>query len=77
MRVLSVVRARAAARGGVFGTADVAAVVGAGGVRTGWPESTAAFIVSRLLDEQRPLSGVAPPLECWERGLWQRKTGAL
>ena len=71
MRDVHVVRARAAARGGLLGTAGVA-VVGAGGVRIGWSESTAAYIVSRLLlcCEQRLLSGVAPaPLECWQRPL--------
>ena len=36
MRDVRVVRARAAVRGGLLGTAGVA-VVGAGGVRTGWP----------------------------------------
>ena len=44
-----------------------AVVVAAGGVRAGRPENTAAIIISRLLAEQRPLSGVAPPLDCRQR----------
>ena len=39
-------------------------MIATGGVRDGRPESTAAFIFSRLGTEQRPRSGVAPPLEC-------------
>ena len=42
-------------------------MVAAGGVRTGRPEHTAAIIISWLLAEQRPLSGVAPPLERRQR----------
>ena len=52
---------------GRFLIGAAAVVVASGGVRAGRPENTAAIIISRLLAEQRPLSGVAPPLECRQR----------
>ena len=67
MRVVRLVHTRAATRSGGFGAAAASVVIVTGGVRSGRPESTAAFIFSWLLAEQRPLNGVAPPLECWQR----------
>ena len=60
--------ARRPAHTGAFGAAVASlSMIATGGVRSGRPESTAAFIFSRLGTKQRPRSGIAPPLECLRR----------